>query len=96
MLVQEIIRRKRDGGELSDGEIAFMAAGIADGSIGEGQCAAFAMAVFFRGMSMDERVALTRAMRDSGTTMDWSADALPPELAALPVEDPGSRRLEKG
>ncbi|MFN5619324.1 MAG: orotate phosphoribosyltransferase, partial [Brevundimonas sp.] len=26
----------------------------------------------------------------------WSADALPPELAALPVEDPGSRRLEKG
>ena len=77
MLAQEIIRRKRDGGELSDAEIAFMAAGIADGSIGEGQCAAFAMAVFFRGMTMAERVALTLAMRDSGTTIDWSASSLP-------------------
>ena len=38
----------------------------------EGQVAAFAMAVFFRGMSRDERVALTLAMRDSGDVLDWS------------------------
>ena len=72
MLVQEIIRRKRDGAALSDAEIAFLVRGITDGSIGDGQVAAFAMAVFFRGMTMDERVALTRAMTASGTVLDWS------------------------
>ena len=80
MLPQEIIRRKHDGAALSAEEIAFMSTGIADGSIGESQCAAFAMAIFFRGMSMDERVALTRAMRDSGTVVDWSAADLPGPL----------------
>ncbi|MCH8155007.1 MAG: SMP-30/gluconolactonase/LRE family protein [Proteobacteria bacterium] len=55
MLVQEIIRRKRDGAALSEPEIAFLVRGITDGSIGDGQVAAFAMAVFFRGMTMDER-----------------------------------------
>ncbi len=72
MVVQEIIRRKRDGAALSDAEIAFLVRGITDGSIGDGQVAAFAMAVFFRGMTMDERVALTRAMTASGTVLDWS------------------------
>ncbi len=72
MLVQEIIRRKRDGAALSDAEIGFLVRGITDGSIGDGQVAAFAMAVFFRGMTMDERVALTRAMTASGTVLDWS------------------------
>ena len=51
MLPQEIIRKKRDGGELSAEEIAFIVRGIADGSLSEGQVAAFAMAVFFRGMT---------------------------------------------
>ena len=74
---QEIIRRKRDGHELSGAEIAFMARGIADGSVGEGQVAAFAMAVYFQGMSMAERVALTLAMRDTGTVVDWQDTALP-------------------
>ena len=49
-----------------------MAGGIADGTLSEGQVAAFAMAVFFRGMTMDERVALTRAMTGSGRVIDWS------------------------
>jgi len=70
-LPQEIIRRKRDGEVLSDAELRFFAAGIGDGSIGEGQIAAFAMAVFFRGLCMDERVALTLAMRDSGDVLCW-------------------------
>ncbi len=71
MLPQELIRAKRDGKALPAEEIARFAAGIADNSISEGQIAAFAMAVFFKGMSRDECVALTCAMRDSGTVMDW-------------------------
>jgi thymidine phosphorylase len=76
-LPQEIIRKKRDGGPLADDEIAFFVRGLADGSIAEGQVAAFAMAVFFRGMSMTERVALTRAMAQSGRIIDWSGARLP-------------------
>ncbi len=60
---QEIIRKKRDGAALSDAEIAFFVNGISDGSISEGQVAAFAMAVFFSDMTNDERVALTCGMR---------------------------------
>jgi thymidine phosphorylase len=71
-LPQEIIRRKRDGARLSAEEIRFMVDGLTRGAVTEGQVAAFAMAVFFRGMDRDERVALTLAMRDSGTVLDWS------------------------
>ena len=77
MLVQEVIRRKRDGAELSAEEIRFMVVGIADGSIGEGQCAAFAMAVFFRGMDLDERAIMAGAMAASGTTIEWRNSNLP-------------------
>ena len=72
MLPQEIIRKKRDGGQLSADEIAFMVRGLTEGTVSEGQVAAFAMAVFFRGMERSEAVALTKAMRDSGTVLDWS------------------------
>src|SRR6188508_2881904 len=72
MLPQEIIRRKRDGHALTDDEIAFVTRGIADGSLTEGQVAAFAMAVFFRDMSTAERVAFTCGLRDSGTVLRWS------------------------
>ncbi|SON54203.1 Thymidine phosphorylase [Hartmannibacter diazotrophicus] len=72
MLPQEIIRRKRDGETLGAAEIAFLVGGLIQGTVSREQIAAFAMAVFFRGMSRDERVALTLAMRDSGTVLDWS------------------------
>jgi thymidine phosphorylase len=72
MIPQEIIRRKRDGQTLTGAEIGAFIAGLTDGSVGDGQAAAFAMAVFFRGMTMDERVALTLAMRDSGTVLNWA------------------------
>jgi thymidine phosphorylase len=72
MLPQEIIRKKRDGHALSSDEIAFMVGGIADGTLSEGQIAAFAMAVLFRDMTAAERVAFTRAMTASGTVLQWS------------------------
>jgi thymidine phosphorylase len=72
MLPQETIRRKRDGETLAAAEIAAMVRGLTDNSVSEGQVAAFAMAVFFRGMNRGEAVALTEAMRDSGTVLDWS------------------------
>ncbi|OMH32177.1 thymidine phosphorylase [Motiliproteus sp. MSK22-1] len=71
-LPQEIIRRKRDGKVLSEEQIAQFVAGITDGSVSEGQIAALAMSVFFQGMNMDERIALTRSMVHSGDTMSWS------------------------
>ena len=77
LLPQEIIRRKRDGETLREEEIAFMVRGLTDGGIGDGQIAAFAMAVFFQGMSMAERITLTRAMTQSGTVIAWSGLDLP-------------------
>ena len=71
MIPQELIRRKRDGGTLADEEIAFLVRGITDGGLSDGQIAAFAMAVFFRDLDAGERVALTGAMRDSGTVLEW-------------------------
>jgi thymidine phosphorylase len=71
-LPQEVIVRKRDGEILTRGEIGQFIAGLTDGSVSHAQAAAFAMAVFFRNMNLDERVALTEAMRDSGTVLDWS------------------------
>jgi thymidine phosphorylase len=77
MLPQEIIRKKRDGRELSAEEIAFIVRGIHDGSLSEGQVAAFAMTVFWRGMTTPERVALTLGLTRSGVTLDWRDLALP-------------------
>ncbi len=77
MLPQEIIRKKRDGGELLAEEIAFIVRGIHDGGLSEGQVAAFAMAVFFRGMTTAERVALTLALMRSGAQLEWKSLALP-------------------
>ncbi len=73
MIPQEIIRKKRDGLALNAGEIAFMVQGIGDESISEAQIAAFAMAVFFQGMTLDERIALTRKMTHSGDVLEWTS-----------------------
>lgn len=72
MLPQEIVRKKRDGQTLTPEEIAFFVKGLADETITEGQVAAFAMAVFFKGLTVEERVGLTLGMRDSGDVLDWS------------------------
>ncbi len=71
MLPQEVIRAKRDGNELTSTQVNEFISGLTSGSVTEGQVAAFAMAVFFKGMSADEAVGLTLAMRDSGTVLKW-------------------------
>ena len=72
LLPQEIIALKRDGAALDPADIAAFVSGFTKGTVSHAQASAFAMAVYFQGMSMDERVALTLAMRDSGTVLDWS------------------------
>jgi thymidine phosphorylase len=73
-LPQEVIRRKRDCKELTEEEISGFVTGLADGTISEGQVSAFAMSVFFNGMSSKECAALTLAMRDSGEVLSWDRD----------------------
>jgi len=72
MIPQEVIRRKRNGESLEGADIAAFIRGLTDGSISEGQVAAFAMAVWFSGMSLEETVALTLAMRDSGDVLSFA------------------------
>jgi len=62
----DLIRKKRDGGTLDAHEIGFLAAGAASGSIRLEELAAWLMAAWLRGLSLDETRALTLAMRDSG------------------------------
>ena len=72
LLPQEIIKKKRDGQTLSADEINFFINGITDNSITEGQIGAFAMAVFFQDMKLQERCDLTTAMQHSGEVLEWS------------------------
>ena len=66
MVFKEIIRKKRDGLKLSDGEIRFSVDGFVRGDIPDYQMAAFLMAVFFRGMDGEEMLSMTDAMLKSG------------------------------
>ncbi len=70
---QEIIRKKRDGHALSEEEIRFFINGVRDNSVSEGQIAALAMTIYFHDMTLPERVALTMAMRDSGSVLNWTS-----------------------
>jgi pyrimidine-nucleoside phosphorylase/thymidine phosphorylase len=68
----DVVQKKRDGGELTREEIDFFVRGYARGEIPDYQAAAFAMAVFFRGMTPAEIVALTEAMMRTGEVLDLS------------------------
>lgn len=73
MRMYDIIKKKRDGGELTTEEIKFFIGGVTDGSIPDYQTAALCMAIYFRGMSVRETCDLTFAVRDSGDRLDFSA-----------------------
>jgi pyrimidine-nucleoside phosphorylase len=68
----DLIRRKRDGGALTERQINFLVHGATSGSIPREQLAAWLMAVCVRGLSREETQALTLAMRDSGERFDPS------------------------
>jgi thymidine phosphorylase len=76
LLFTDIIRKKRDGGELSPGEIVYFVDGLADGSIPAEQVSALAMAIFLNSMSADEASQLTLAMAASGTVLEWQDEGL--------------------
>ena len=68
---QWIIERKRDGAALAEADIREWIARYADGRLSDYQMAALAMAIYFRGMSPEETLALTDAMMRSGDTLSW-------------------------
>jgi len=76
MLFTDIIRKKRDRGELSAEEIAFFVAGLADGSIPKEQVAALAMAICLNSMTAEEAGRLTMDMAASGTMLEWQGEDL--------------------
>ena len=72
MRMYDIIQKKRDGGVLSDAEIHWVIDGYIKGKIPDYQMSALCMAIYFRGMNLQETTALTFAVRDSGDTLDFS------------------------
>ncbi len=72
MTAVEIIRAKRDGRELTAGQIAAFVRAAAHGEWPDYQLSALLMAIFLNGMTVDETAALTRQMADSGTVLDLS------------------------
>lgn len=76
MLFTDVIRKKRDGGALSDDEIQFFVDGLADNSLPAEQVSSLAMAIFLNSMESEEAVKLTLAMANSGLVLDWSSEDL--------------------
>ena len=72
MQMTELIRKKREGKELSSEEIEYMITGFTNGEIPDYQMSAFCMAVIFNGMSDRETVILTERMAQSGDMLDLS------------------------
>ncbi len=70
MVPQWIIEKKRDGAPLTHDEIQAFVSGFTQGTIPDYQMAALAMAIFFQGMTPPEVSALTRAMLESGDSID--------------------------
>ena len=70
--MNDIIRKKQSGADLSEEEIHFFIEGVTDGSVPDFQISALLMAIYFRGMSEEETIFLTEALVDSGETADWS------------------------
>ncbi|MEX2122832.1 MAG: thymidine phosphorylase [Woeseia sp.] len=76
MLFADVIRKKRDGGELSAEDIDLFVNGLTDGSLPPEQVAALAMAIFLNSMSFEEAGRLTTSMASSGVVLDWRDQGL--------------------
>ena len=72
MDITRIIQKKRDGEALDSVEISAVIDGFVSGEVPEYQVAALAMAIYFQGMDESETSALTRALMDSGESLDWA------------------------
>ncbi len=72
MNVTRIIQKKRDGEALDPAEISSVIEGYVSGSVPQYQVAALAMAIYFQGMDESETSALTRALMESGESLDWT------------------------
>jgi pyrimidine-nucleoside phosphorylase len=77
MHVPTLIENKREGGELTAEEIAHLISGFTTGEIPDYQMSAWAMAVFFQGMTPAETHHLTKAMMESGRVLDYPAGTPP-------------------
>jgi pyrimidine-nucleoside phosphorylase len=75
--LKELIRKKRDGGALTPGEIREWVRGVVDGTVPDYQSAALLMAIAWRGMAREETEALTKAMLGSGRVLRWDGLAWP-------------------
>ena len=72
MRMYDIIQKKRDGNALTEQEIQWFISSYVKGEIPDYQVAALCMAIYFRGMNLEETSALTFAVRDSGDRLDFS------------------------
>lgn len=72
MRMYDLIQKKRDGGILTEEEIKWFISSYVKGEIPDYQVAALCMAIYFRGMNLEETTALTFAVRDSGDRLDFS------------------------
>ncbi|MGI8368685.1 pyrimidine-nucleoside phosphorylase [Priestia aryabhattai] len=72
MRMVDLIEKKRNGHELNKAEIDFIIEGYTKGDLPDYQLSAFAMAIYFQGMTQEERVNLTQAMVESGDQIDLS------------------------
>ncbi len=71
-LIEDLIRKKRDGLTLNEAEIRAFVEGVSTETISNAQIAAFTMAVWFQGLDLSEQMALTLSMRDSGEVLSWN------------------------
>ncbi|WP_124058714.1 pyrimidine-nucleoside phosphorylase [Vaginisenegalia massiliensis] len=73
MRMTDLIAKKQDGQALTEAEIQYLIEGYTEGTIPDYQMSAFAMAVYFKGMTQEEAAYLTMAMVKSGDQLDLSA-----------------------